>query len=151
MRGDDLIVLTPKGREIQMQMWGNMPYVTKDELQKILSDLPEYHLCGRSGRPATVPTAARVAYARVDLNHLKGEMLKEDLAKARSKYRSLPDLYWQDNVEAIITLDRFDGLDQRVAQQPSNSQFSQLWELCSGSGALSTRARDKTSTSPASS
>ena len=126
-----------------MQMWGNMPYVTKDELQKILADLPEYHLCGRSGKPATVPTAARVAYARVDLNHLKGEMLKEDLAKTRSKYRSLPDLYWQDSVEAIITPDRFDGLDQRVVQQPSKSQFSKLWELCSGSGALSARARKK--------
>jgi hypothetical protein len=120
-----------------------MPYVTKDELWKILSDLPEYHLCGRSGRPATVPTAARVAFARVDLNHLKGEMLKEDLAKTRSKYRCLPDLYWQDHVEAIITPDRFDGLDQRIVQQPSKSQFPKLWELCSGSGALSARAREK--------
>jgi HlyD family type I secretion membrane fusion protein len=46
-------------------------------------------------------------------------LLKEDLAKTRSKYRSLPDLYWQDNVEAIITPDRFDGLDQQVVQRPS--------------------------------
>ena len=56
-----------------------MPYIKKDELQMILSDLPEYHSVGRSWRPATVPTAARVADAHVDLDHLKGDIPKEDL------------------------------------------------------------------------
>ena len=77
-RGDDLIVRTPKCREFQIQMWGNMPYIKKHELQMILSDIPEYHSVGRSWRPATVPTAARV-YAHVDLDHLKGDIPKEDL------------------------------------------------------------------------
>ena len=70
------MVRTPKGREFQAQMWGNMPYIKKDELQLILSDLPEYHVAGRSGRPVPLPTAARVAYARVDLDHLKGGIPK---------------------------------------------------------------------------
>ena len=47
--------------------------------------------------------------------------------KVRLKYRSLPDLYWQDDVEAIITPERFDGLDHRVVQQPSESQHAKLW------------------------
>ena len=74
-------------------MWGNMPYIKKDELQLILSDLPEYHLVGRSGRHATVPTAARVAYAHVNLDHLKGDIPKEDLSKIKSKYRNQLDIY----------------------------------------------------------
>ena len=63
-------------------MWGTMPYIKKDELQLILSDLPEYHLVGRSGRLATVPTAARVAYAHVDLDHLKGDIPRRILKKS---------------------------------------------------------------------
>ena len=104
-------------------MWGNMPYIKKHELQMILSDLPEYHSVGRSWRPATVPTAAMV-YVHVDLDHLKGDIPKEDLGKIRSKYRNLPDLYWQDGVEAIITPERFAGVDLKVVQQPSKSQHA---------------------------
>ena len=122
-------------------MWGSMPYVNKDQLHQILSDLPECHMDGRSGRPAPVPTAARVAIARVNLDHLKEDFSKNDLAKVRSKYRRLPDLYWKDEVEAIITPERFDKLDREVAQQSSRSQRPKLWELCSGSSALSARAK----------
>ena len=142
-RGDDLLVTTPRGREFQVEVWGNMPYISKDKLHQILSDLPECHEGGRSGRPALVPMAARVAYAHVDLDHLKGAVPKAELAKVRAKYRNLPDLYWQDSAEAIITPDRFDGLSQQVVQQPSNTQLAKLWELCSGAGALSARAREK--------
>ena len=80
---------------------------------------------------------------KVDLEHLKGEVPKEDLSRIRSKYRSLPDLYWQDNVDAVITPDRFDSIDEYVVQKPGKSQLAVLWELCSGSGALSARARDQ--------
>ena len=73
-------------------MWGNMPYVSKDKLHQILSDLPAGHLGGRSGRPAPVPTAARVAIARVNLDHVKAEFPKEELSKVRSKYKNLPDV-----------------------------------------------------------
>ena len=58
-------------------MWGNMSYITKDELRLILSDLPEYHVVGRSWRLDTVPTAARVAYAHVDLGHLRKTFLEK--------------------------------------------------------------------------
>ena len=42
-------------------MWGSMPYITQNELNLLLSDLPEHHVSGRSGRPASPPKAARAA------------------------------------------------------------------------------------------
>ena len=45
--------------------------------------------------------------------------------------------------DAITTPERFDGLDLGVAQQPSKSQHAKLWELYSGSGSLSARAKQK--------
>ena len=120
-----------------------MLYITKDELRLILSDLPAYHVVGRSGRSATVPTAARVAYAHVDLGHLRGDILREDRHKIKLKYKNQPDLYYQDEVGAVVTPDRFDGLDVKVVQQPSKSQHAKLWELYSGSNSLSARARHK--------
>ena len=84
-RSDDLIVRTPKGREFQMQMWGNMPYVSKDILHKILQDLPVRHVAGRNGRPADTPTAARVANVCVNLEHLREDIPKEELCKMRAQ------------------------------------------------------------------
>ena len=72
-RGTELLVISPKGRRIAVQMCGSMPYNTKNELNLLLSDLPEHHVMGRSGRPASPPKAARAAICtdKVDLNHLK--------------------------------------------------------------------------------
>ena len=117
IRENDVIVRTPKGRDVQVQMWSNILYITKDELRLILSDLPEYHVVGRSVRPATVPAAARVAYAHVGLGHLRNHILREDRNKIKLKYKNLPDLYYQDEVEAVIPPERFDGLDLKVVQQ----------------------------------
>ena len=122
-RGDDLTVRTPAGRELQVLMWGNMPYVKKDKLQQILADLPEHHEVGRNGRPAQAPKAARVAYVKVDLDHLKCEVSPKDLAKIRSKYRPLPDLYWQDDVDRMITPDRFEEMGRRVVLQPRAGRY----------------------------
>ena len=65
--------MSPKGRRISVRMWGSMPYITKNELNLILSDLPEHHVMGRSGHPASPPKAARAAICvqKVDLNHVK--------------------------------------------------------------------------------
>ena len=120
-----------------------MPYVSKDDLHQILSDLPAADLNGRSGQPAPVPTAARVAIACVDLGHLKDCVSKEDIVKIRAKYRVLPDLYWEDKAEDVLTPARFADLGPGVVQQPKQTQLAKLWELCSGSGALSARARER--------
>ena len=56
-RADDCLVRTPKGREFQVKMWHKMPYVSKDDLHQILSDLPAADLNGRSGQPAPTPSA----------------------------------------------------------------------------------------------
>ena len=113
-------------------------YIKKDELEMILSELPEYHVverhawltrCG-SGKRATVPTTAKVAHAQIHSWPLKGvsDIPNEDVKTA---------------VEAIITPERFDGLDlgrKKVVQQPSKSQLTKLWGPCSGSSAFSARA-----------
>ena len=52
---------------------------------------------------------------------------------------NLPDLYLQDEVEAIIP-ERFHGLDLKVVQQLSKSQHATLWELHSDLSSLSVRA-----------
>ena len=136
IRDDNLLVRTPKGREFQVKMWHKMPYVSKDDLHQILTDLPAAHLNGRSGQAAPAPTAARVANACVDLEHLRDYASKEDMVKIRAKYRSLPDLYWKDQAEDIVTPARFADLGRGVVQQSKQTQLAKLWELCSGSGAL---------------
>ena len=85
----------------------------------ILSKSPENHVverhawltrCG-SGKPATVPWAAKVGHAQIHSWPLKGV---SDIHKGEVKTA----------VEAIITPERFDGLDigrSKVVQQPSKS------------------------------
>ena len=123
-------------------MWGSMPYIHKNELHQVLLDLPPCREPGRSGRPTEQPTAARVALS-VDLQHLEGHVDKGDIARAKSKYINLPDLYWENNIDAVITPERFDELGLQVVQQKSKAQHPKLWEICSCSGALSRRARVK--------
>ena len=53
-----------------------------------------------------------------------------------------PDLYWQDKVEDIVTPERFERLGTKVVCNQKPSKLAHLWELCSGSGALSSRARE---------
>ena len=143
MRDDNLLVRNPQGREFQVKMWHEMPYVSKDDLHQILSDLPAAHVKGRSGKTVLTPTAARVAHVRVDLEHLKDYMDKSDIIKIRGKYRPLPDLYWQDQAEKVVTPGRFAELGSKAVQQPKQSQLAKMWEACSGPGALSARARER--------
>ena len=75
-RGRELVVISPKGRRVAVQMWDSMPYITKNELHLILRNLPEHHVVGRSGRPAAPPKAARAARStvKVNLNRIKTEL-----------------------------------------------------------------------------
>ena len=109
IRGDDLIVRTPAGREFQVQMWDNMPYVKKDKLHQILSDLPEHHEIGRNGRPAQIPKAARVARTAVDLDHLKDSVSQEDLAKIKEKYKA----EHRKQLEQCNLIDGYNALERR--------------------------------------
>eukprot|EP00959_Pyramimonas_sp_CCMP1952_P322751 6753739-Pyramimonas_sp.AAC.1 len=84
---------------------------------------------GRSGGPAPMPAAARAAIARVDIDHLRGAMPSEELGNVRATCRNLPDLYWHDDAEAVMTADHFDELGQQVVQQPSKAHKAKLWEL----------------------
>ena len=108
-----------------------MLYITKDELRLILSDLPGHHVVGRSWKQATELTNARVSYAHVDLDYLRDNIRTEDLDKINQTYKHMPDLHYQDEVGAVITPKRFDGLDVNNVQPFSKSQHANLWGLYS--------------------
>ena len=84
-------------------MWNTLPYILKNDLHQILIDLPPADHLGRSGGPAPSPMAARVASAQVDPEHVRGLLGRDEIVKLRAKYRALPDLYWADHSETVIT------------------------------------------------
>ena len=124
-------------------MWGSMPYVTENELNQLITDLLAHHEIGRTGKPVQPPKAARVARVQTEnFEHLRGDMSNEDISRIRSKYRNLPDFYWQDDAEAVVTPERVERMGFKVVHNQTPSKLAQLWVLCSGSGALSARARE---------
>ena len=157
-RGSTLTVRSPKGREIKVKMWGSMPWVTKDELNQLLSDLPDHSVPGRSGKPAAQPTVARVALANTpDLSHMVDHFPKEDVLRMRSKYRNLPDRYYNGDKEKFITPARFDEKEPQsstadvagsshcgdVTRSSRQRPAIALWELCAGSSVLSAMAKKR--------
>ena len=44
-RGKVHELTTPKGRKFSIKMWGTLPYISKDDLQKIVDDLAEPTKC----------------------------------------------------------------------------------------------------------
>jgi len=74
VRGNEHYLETPRGRRVTIQVWGSLPYIAKDELQRILADLPEIIVPGRSGNQAREPTAARVCRAECTTAQMKGHL-----------------------------------------------------------------------------
>ena len=58
--GDKSTVTTPKKREVEIFMWGSLPYLLKKDLQIIIDDLPDASEPGRTGQ-MFAPTVARVS------------------------------------------------------------------------------------------
>ena len=82
-------------------MWGTLPYILKDELQKVTDDLPDVVTPSRSGAQLQSPTAARacrnqvpMSETRAHLKHLREFMPKDQLNNVCCKYRNLPDAYY---------------------------------------------------------
>ena len=94
------VIATPKGRTVEMKFWGELPYLSKVDLQRVLEDLPEPHIEGTNGKTAEIPTAARAsrsessAAIKQSLRHLEPDMAKKKLANVRAKYKALPDNYY---------------------------------------------------------
>ena len=134
---------TPKDRVVQIKMWGTLPYIMKDDLQRVIDDLPEVSEPGRSGSNPQAPTAARVcrnlctpAQNRDHLRHLRPEVSKEKLNNICSKYKNLPDNYYGGETTKFVTPDNF--LDSK---ELGGSQVK-MWEWYSGSSSVSTYLRD---------
>jgi len=113
-RGAKQQLTTPKGRIITILLWGTLPYIMKDDLNRILGDLPEIEVHGRSGQPARNPTAARVLRTHVaskmirqQLHHLHEAYDKKRVQYIQTKYRKLPDQYYGEKLDEITTPSKF--------------------------------------------
>ena len=114
-RGDLHVLRTPNGRSFNLQVWGSLPYLLKKDLKLILNDLLQVSQPGRSGRPAETPTAARVCrtetglrLVRSQLRHRQEDYGKKKVQHIQSKYKHLPDLYYEDDVEKVVTPEKFE-------------------------------------------
>ena len=138
-RGEQHTLTTPKGRTTEIQMWGTLPYILKDELQKVIDDLPDEVTPGRSGAQLQSPTAARacrnqvpMSETRAHLKHLREFMPKDQLNNVCSKYRNLPDAYYGGDSSLFISPDKFILSDDVAA-----ASRRKLWEWYSRSSSLS--------------
>ena len=78
-----------------------------------------------------------------NLEHLRGDLSNEDILRIRSSIGTCRNsAYWQGDAEAVITPERVERRGLRVVHNQTPSKLAQIWELCSGPGALSARARD---------
>ena len=160
IRGKEHTVQTPKGTVIAIKMWGTLPYISKDDLQRIINDLPEDTERGRSGLQAQNPTAARVckhictpAQNRSHLKHLCVDMSKDKLNNVCSKYRNLPEEYYGGESSKFVSPSIFakaapmyghvtvSGTVPGTADKPGGPQVK-MWEWYSGSASLSSYLRD---------
>ena len=143
MRGQEHTLRTPKDRVIKIKMWGTLPYITKDELQRIIDDLPEADAEGRNGELIAKSTVARVcrnacthAQVRDQLSHLRDDMNPKKLNNVCSKYRQLPESYYGGDSSKFVTPDTI-NLDELSGDSPS-----EMWEWYSGSASLSDHLRE---------
>ena len=138
-RGDQQTLTTPKGRTTEIKMWGSLPYILKDELQKVIDDLPDTDVPGRTGAQPQTPTAARacrnqvpMSETRAHLKHLAELMPKDQLNNVCSKYRNLPDAYYGGDSSLFVTPDKF-----VLSDDIATASLRKLWEWYSGSSSLS--------------
>ena len=143
-KGDHHTLTTPKGKVVEILIWGTLPYILKDELQRVIDDLPEADALGRSGFQMEEPTAARVcrnivpmSETRAHLKHLSTYMSKPQLNNVCSKYRNLPDTYYGGDTELFVTPDKM----KEEKLDPVSTKT--LWEWYSGSSSLSQYLKEK--------
>ncbi len=137
IRGNEHSIRTPKDRVIKISTWGGLPYITKDELQRVIDDLPEAESEGRSGFQAATVASARVsrnmqtsAQVRDQLKHLREDMSSKKLSNVCSKYRQLPESYYGGDSSKLS------AWRTQYGDHPS-----EVWEWYSGSSTLSSTSK----------
>ena len=100
IQDDQYTIVTPKGHTVRVRQWGKLPYIKKEELNRILQDLPEPFVVGRKGKQCQKPRAAlscrvnTMSEIRGQLRYLRDDFSKEKLHNIQMKYRNLPDVYY---------------------------------------------------------
>ena len=132
VRADTHTLTTPKGRVVEIKMWGSLPYIAKEDLHKVISGLPEHTTPGRNGLTLQVPTAARVcrntmSETRSHLKHLLPDMSKPQFNNVVSKYKNLPDTYYGGDTAKIIGPDQLKEKLMRMSGDQA-APAVKLWE-----------------------
>ena len=153
MRGEQHTLTTPTGRVVEIKMWGSLPYISKEDLHKVIGDLPDHTVPGRSGGIVQVPTAARVCRntissgeTRSQLKHLLSDMQKPQFNNVCSKYRNLPDAYYGGDTAQFVSPDK---LEDHLSLLSGNADVVtndvvpnvKIWEWYSGSSSLSKNSK----------
>ena len=152
-----LILNTPTGRTTKIDTWGNLPYISRQSLQRLLKDLPSTDTQGRDGRTGdAVTSSARVArvvtqskHIRESLSHLNKDLTRREMNKVVYNYRCLPEEYYSGKQpisphKLSTWFEGSDGGPSAVAPNlgdMTSGSGVKLCELCSGSSVLSARAR----------
>ena len=152
MMGDVHELTTPKGRVFRVNMWGILPYITKDELHQVIHDLPHESVAGRSGQASQEPTVSRCSrnvvgqsQIREQLKHLNDDMSKKDVSNVSSKYKNMPDAYYGGVSNDFVTpqnLDEYLDSTER-ARRLGDEDNVRVWELYSGTSAFSNHLKEK--------
>ena len=50
--GEEVVLTTPKKKTLILKCWNKLPYLTKEQLEQTLADLPDQAVPGRSGKVA---------------------------------------------------------------------------------------------------
>ena len=133
-------IKTPKGRYLQVLMWGLLPYISEESSAKLLVDLPDAKEQGRV-QDTTDPqvSGARASRNTVNLDHLKGELEHADILKQKTKYRVLPEVYYGGEEGRYVKPNNLESwvgeLKDKEFNVKKKPMFS-LWEWYSGSGTL---------------
>ena len=158
-KGKEQLIQTPKDRVFKVSVWGTLPYISKEDLQRIIDDLPDEEQAGRTGVQAETPTAARVcrnlctpAQVREQLKHLKLDMARGKLANVTSKYRNLPDVYYGGDSCQFVTPEKLreasPSFQSVIANYVGSSTLDKpckikMWEWYCGSATLSSYLREQ--------
>ena len=112
--GDTVVVTTPKKKTLNLRCWNKLPYLTREQLEQTLADLPDQAVPGRSGKVAgprvssalivlgPVACAARLPQGQVkklirqSLEHLDDMIDKNKKEKMIMKYKCMTDHYYED-------------------------------------------------------
>jgi hypothetical protein len=88
-RGAQHTITSPKGRLVQIKVWGSLPYILKEDLNRLLDDLPEIDQPGRHGEPTFQPTVFRVCSSNCTPSQVRDQLRHLKLTESRKQLNNI--------------------------------------------------------------